>query len=36
VGLQIVGPRFSEPQILGVAKLVQHAGPIGWPTYAAS
>ena len=35
VGLQIVGPRFSEPKILGVAKLVQRTSPIGWPTYAS-
>jgi amidase len=34
VGLQIVGPRFSEPRILGLAKLVQGNTPIGWPTYA--
>jgi amidase len=34
VGLQIVGPRFSEPQILGLSKLVQRANPIGWPTHA--
>jgi amidase len=34
VGLQIVGPRFSEPRILGLAKLVQSANPIGWPTHA--
>jgi amidase len=33
VGLQIVGKRFSEPQILGLAKLVQRAHPIGWPTF---
>ncbi len=31
VGIQIVGPRFSEPQILGLCKLVQQANPIGWP-----
>jgi amidase len=31
VGLQIVGPRFEEPLILSVAKLVQQANPIGWP-----
>jgi len=31
VGLQIVGPRFSEPRILGVAKLVQLANPLGPP-----
>ncbi|MFN3350394.1 amidase [Pseudorhodoplanes sp.] len=34
VGLQIVGPRFSEPQLLGLSKLVQAANPVGWPTYA--
>jgi len=33
-GLQIVGPRFSEPQLLGLSKLVQAANPVGWPTYA--
>jgi amidase len=31
VGLQIVAPRFEEPLILSVAKLVQQANPIGWP-----
>ncbi len=31
VGLQIVGPRFSEPRILGVAKLVQAVNPLGAP-----
>lgn len=31
VGLQIVGKRFSEPQILGLSKLVQAANPIGHP-----
>jgi amidase len=31
VGLQIVGPRFAEPQILGLAKLIQQANPIGSP-----
>jgi amidase len=31
VGLQIVAPRFEEPLILSVAKLVQRANPIGWP-----
>lgn len=34
VGLQIVGPRFSEPRLLGLSKLVQRANPVGWPTYA--
>ncbi|MDB5642362.1 MAG: amidase [Hyphomicrobiales bacterium] len=31
VGIQIVGKRFDEPQILGLCKLVQRANPIGWP-----
>ena len=31
VGLQIVAPRFGEPLILSLAKLVQRASPIGWP-----
>lgn len=31
VGLQIVGPRFGEPEILGLAKIVQHMNPIGRP-----
>jgi amidase len=31
VGLQIIGPRFAEPQILRVAKLVEEMNPIGWP-----
>jgi amidase len=31
VGMQIVGKRFSEPQILGLCKLAQQAHPIGWP-----
>jgi amidase len=34
VGLQIVAPRFEEPLILSVAKLVQQANPIGWPPFA--
>jgi amidase len=34
VGLQIVGPRFEEPKILSLAKLVQQANPIGWPPIA--
>jgi amidase len=33
-GLQIVAPRFQEPLILSIAKLVQQAHPIGWPPYA--
>jgi amidase len=31
VGLQIVGPRFTEPAILSLAKLIQRANPVGWP-----
>jgi amidase len=31
VGLQIVAPRFEEPLILSLAKLIQQANPIGWP-----
>ncbi len=34
VGLQIVAPRFEEPRILSIAKLVQRAHPIGWPPQA--
>lgn len=34
VGLQIVAPRFEEPRILSIAKLVQRANPIGWPPHA--
>lgn len=34
VGLQIIGPRFSEPRILGLSKLVQRRAPVGWPTFA--
>jgi amidase len=31
VGLQIVAPRFGEPKILSIAKLVQGLKPIGFP-----
>jgi len=31
VGLQVVAPRFDDPRILSVAKLVQRAHPVGWP-----
>jgi Asp-tRNA(Asn)/Glu-tRNA(Gln) amidotransferase A subunit family amidase len=34
VGIQIVGPRFEEPLILSVMKIVQQMIPIGWPPYA--
>jgi Asp-tRNA(Asn)/Glu-tRNA(Gln) amidotransferase A subunit family amidase len=32
VGLQIVAPRFEEPTILRVGKMVETANPIGWPS----
>jgi amidase len=35
VGLQIVGPRFSEPTILAAAKFVEEAHPIGLPPTCA-
>jgi amidase len=35
VGLQIVGPRFEEPQLLSLAKLIQETSPIGWPPLVA-
>jgi amidase len=35
IGLQIVAPRFEEPRILSVAKIVQEANPIGWPPASA-
>ena len=31
VGIQIVAPRFEEPKILTIAKLVQGLNPIGFP-----
>jgi len=31
IGLQIVGPRFSEPRILTAAKFVERSHPIGLP-----
>lgn len=31
VGMQIVAPRFEEPLILRVAKLVHRASGVGWP-----
>ena len=34
VGLQIVGPRFSEPAILSVARFVEEAHPLGLPPRA--
>jgi amidase len=35
VGLQIVGPRFSEPVILSAAKFVEESHPIGLPPNCA-
>ncbi|HUC61697.1 MAG TPA: amidase family protein [Alphaproteobacteria bacterium] len=35
VGLQIIGRRFDEPRILGLAQLVQKAHPLGWPGLGA-
>ncbi|HEY7665087.1 MAG TPA: amidase [Xanthobacteraceae bacterium] len=35
VGMQIVAPRFEEPLILRVAKLLQRASGVGWPPAAA-
>ncbi|MDP2412154.1 MAG: amidase [Pseudolabrys sp.] len=31
VGMQIVGARFEEPKILGLAKLLHAASGVGWP-----
>jgi len=31
VGLQIVGARFEEPRILGLAKIIQELHPVGFP-----
>jgi amidase len=31
VGMQVVAPRFEEPLILRVAKLVHRASGVGWP-----
>jgi amidase len=35
VGLQIVGPRWGEEIVLGTAKAVEDAHPVGFPTLAA-
>jgi len=34
VGLQVVGPRFAEPKILELGRLVEDMNPIGWPPIA--
>jgi amidase len=31
VGMQVIGPRYEEPRILSLCKLIQRANPIGWP-----
>jgi amidase len=31
VGMQVVAPRFEEPLILRVAKLIQQSSGVGWP-----
>ena len=36
VGMQIVGPRFEEPLILSVAKLIQRSSAVGWPPVDAT
>ena len=33
VGMQVVAPRFEEPLILRVAKLVQQSSGVGWPPH---
>jgi amidase len=35
VGMQIVAPRFEEPLILSVARLIHEASGVGWPPLAA-
>ncbi len=35
VGMQIVAPRFEEPLILSVARLIHRASGVGWPPFAA-
>jgi amidase len=35
VGMQIVAPRFEEPLILRVAKLIQRTSGVGWPPAAS-
>src|SRR6478735_7320453 len=36
VGIQIVAPRFEEPLILRVARLVQQSSGVGWPPAAVA
>ena len=34
VGMQVIGPRFDEPRILSLCKVIQQMHPIGWPPEA--
>jgi amidase len=34
IGMQIVAPRFEEPLILRVARLIHRASNVGWPPIA--
>jgi len=34
IGMQIVGKRFADPQILSLCKLAQQAHHIGWPKFS--
>ena len=36
VGMQIVAPRFEEPMILSVAKLIHRTSGVGWPPVPTS
>ena len=35
VGMQIVAPRFEEPLILRVARMIHQASNVGWPAISA-
>jgi amidase len=34
VGMQVVAPRFEEPLILSVARLIHRTSGVGWPPAA--
>jgi amidase len=36
IGMQVVGPRYDEPRILSLCKLIQRANPIGWPPHSVA
>ncbi len=36
IGLQIIGPRFTEPKILATTNFVHQANPTAWPRTAKS